>query len=88
MFKKIFFGLVVVLLIGLAMITRFFLSNTSFSEKSKFFYIQSGHTAKEDVMRNLEENNILQNPASFQFLASQMNTWKRKWKDSSMKNYS
>ncbi len=75
--RKILIGLALLFLIVLALLARFFFSNTPFHEKAKYLYIHTGHTSREDVMKAIEENELVRNPASFQFLASQMEVWPR-----------
>ncbi len=73
--KKIVYVLTVVILVVLIIVVRFFFSNTPFSEKSKYLYVHTGHTTKEEVMKELEDSNLVRNPSSFEFLASEMGVW-------------
>mgnify|MGYP000305902994 CR=1 FL=1 len=75
MLRKTLIGLVVLLLLALAVVSRFFFSNTSFPEKARYIYIFSGKTAPIEIMQSLEENGLIRNPDSFHFLATQMNVW-------------
>lgn len=77
MVKKILYVLAGLALIVLAIVIRFFFSNTPFDERSKDLYIHTGKTGKEDVMRSIEENDLVRNPASFSFLATQMDVWEK-----------
>lgn len=75
MYKKIAFVLLALILIIIAFTARFYLSNTAFTEDSKYLYIHTGHIDKETIMKTLVENKFLKNPGSFAFLAGQMNIW-------------
>jgi UPF0755 protein len=75
MLKKIIFGLIVLALVIIAIAGRFFFSNTSFSEKSKYLYIHTGHTTKDDIIKTLKNEKLIRNPGSFEFIASQMDIW-------------
>jgi UPF0755 protein len=76
MLKKFLFGLLLVALIVIAIVGRFFFSNTPFDEKAKYLYIRSGQATKENVIDSIEAENLVRNPASFAFLATQMDVWK------------
>ena len=78
MWKKVvlsvlFIGLVIGLFIG----WRFFMGNTNFSEKSKFFYIRTGHANYQEVYRSFSDSNFIRNPSSFDFLANRMEVWNK-----------
>lgn len=77
MAKKILYGLIALILVVLAVVGRFFFSNTSFSEKSKDLFIYTGKATKEEVMKSLTGNDIINNPKSFNFLATQMDVWEK-----------
>lgn len=76
MLKKFLFVLLVIALVVLAIVGRFIFSNTPFKEKVKYLYIATGHATKEEVMTTITEQNLVRNPKSFGFLASQMDVWK------------
>ena len=76
MLKRIIFTLIVIALVIIAIVGRFLFSNTSFDEKSKFLYIHTGETSQEQVMKSLQEEKMIRNPKSFEFLATQMDVWK------------
>lgn len=76
MLKKFLFGLLLTTLIVIAIVGRFFFSNTPFNEKARFLYIRTGHSTKEDVMASIREGNLVRNQESFSFLATQMDVWK------------
>jgi len=77
MLRKAFICLAILFLLVLGIAARFFLSNTPFTERERYLYIHTGHTTKEDVMRSLENDHLIRNPVSFQFLATQMDTWQK-----------
>ena len=65
-------GLLACILAGLFFGWRFFMSNTSFSEKSKYFFIRTGHANYQEVYQSLTDSNFIRNPSSFNFLAKRM----------------
>jgi UPF0755 protein len=67
--------LLVIAIAVIAIVARFFFSNTPFDEKSKFLFIRSGHATKADVMKSIEDENLLKNPVSFDVIATQMDVW-------------
>ena len=77
MIRRLVFGLVILLLVIAAIAGRFFLSNTAFSEKSKFLYVRTGYATKEEVMKSIVEENLVSNPVSFGFLAREMDVWEK-----------
>ena len=78
MLKKIVFSaLFIGLLAGLFLGWRFFMTNTNFSEKSKFFYIRTGHANYEEVSKSFSDSNFIRNPSSFDFLANRMEVWNK-----------
>lgn len=73
MWKKLILVLLVILLAGAAFIGwRFFMSNTAFSEKSKYLYIRTGHANYEEVFQTIKDSQFVKNPGSFDFLAHRM----------------
>lgn len=77
MVKKILYVLAALAVIVFALVVQFFFSNTPFSEKSKDLFIYTGKTSKDEVMKTIEENDLVRNPAAFKFLATQMDVWKK-----------
>lgn len=78
MLKKILLGaLLIGLLAGFVIGWRFFMGNTNFEEKSKFFYIRTGHANYEEVSQSFSDSNFVKNPGSFNFLASRMEVWNK-----------
>jgi UPF0755 protein len=77
MLRKTLIGLAILFLIVLALAARFFFSNTPFNEKVRYLYIYTGHISREDVMHSFQRDHLVRNPASFQFLASQMDVWQK-----------
>ena len=75
MLKKTIVGLALILLLVVGLVSRFFFSNTAFSEKSKSLFIRTGHASENDVMKSFEENELIRNPKTFDFLASRMDVW-------------
>lgn len=76
MWKKVaLFILFICVVVGLFTGWRFFMSNTDFSEKSKFLYIHTGHANYQEVYRSLSDSNFIKNPSSFDFLAARMGVW-------------
>lgn len=73
MWKKLILITLVILLAGAAFIGwRFFMSNTTFSEKSKYLYIRTAHATYEDAFKTIKDSNFIKNPGSFDFLAHRM----------------
>ncbi|MGZ5135747.1 MAG: endolytic transglycosylase MltG [Flavitalea sp.] len=78
MLKKIVVtALLLGVLIGVFIGWRFFVSNTNFTEKSKFFYIRTGHANYPEVIKSFTDSNFIKNPASFEFIANRMDVWKK-----------
>ena len=67
--------LIVLAVVIIAIVGRFFFSNTPFDEKSKFLYIYTGHVTKNEVMKSIREGNLVSNPGSFEMIATQMDVW-------------
>ena len=67
--------LIVIAVVILAIVGRFFFSNTPFDEKSKFLYINTGHVTQNDVMKTVKDENLVSNPKSFEIIATQMDVW-------------
>lgn len=78
MWKKfVLVTLSICVFVGLFIGWRFFMSNTNFSEKSKFFYIRTGHANYQDVSQSFSDSNFIRNPSSFNFLANRMEVWNK-----------
>ena len=78
MWRKIVLSvLFIALLAGVLIGWRFFMSNTNFSEKSKFFYIRTGHANYEEVSRSFSDSNFIKNPSSFNFIAGRLEVWNK-----------
>lgn len=75
--KIIFAALLIGLIVGLFIGWRFFMSNTNFSEKAKFFYIRTGHANYQEVHQSFVDSNFVKNPSSFDFLANRMEVWNK-----------
>jgi UPF0755 protein len=67
--------LLVLAVVIIAIAGRFFFSNTPFSEKAKYLYIRTGHVSKEDVMNTINKEKLVNNPKSFEIIATQMDVW-------------
>jgi UPF0755 protein len=67
--------LIVLAVVIMAIVGRFFFSNTPFDEKSKFLFIHSGKASREAVMKSIRDENLVSNPGSFDMLATQMDVW-------------
>ena len=67
--------LIVLAVLIMAIVGRFFFSNTPFDEKSKFLFIHTGQVSKEDVMKTVRDEQLVSNPASFEMIATQMDVW-------------
>lgn len=67
--------LIVIALAVVAIVARFFFSNTAFDEKSKFLYIHTGKANKEEVMKAVRDEELFSNPVSFDIVATQMDVW-------------
>lgn len=73
MWKKLILIVLIILLAGAAFIGwRFFMSNTAFSEKSKYLYIRTGHATYDEVFQTIKDSQLVKNPGSFDFLAHRM----------------
>lgn len=73
MWKKLILTILIILLAGAAFIGwRFFMSNTAFSEKSKYLYIRTAHATYDDAFKTIQDSNFIKNPGSFDFLAHRM----------------
>jgi UPF0755 protein len=73
MWKKLILIILVILLAGAAFIGwRFFMSNTAFSEKSKYLYIRTGHATYDEAFQTIKDSQLVKNPGSFDFLAHRM----------------
>jgi UPF0755 protein len=59
----------------MAIVGRFFFSNTPFDDKAKFLFIHTGHVSREEVMKTIRDENLISNPGSFDMLATQMDVW-------------
>lgn len=75
MYKSLLAFLVVAIIVVLAIAGRFFFSNTPFPEKARYLYINTGHTTREEVMAAINKQELVRNPKSFEFLATQMDVW-------------
>jgi UPF0755 protein len=67
--------LIVLAVVIMAIVGRFFFSNTPFDDKSKFLFIRSGHVSREAVMKTIRDEDLVDNPGSFDMLATQMDVW-------------
>ena len=67
--------LIVLAVVILAIVGRFFFSNTPFSDKSKFLFIHTSHVSREEVMKTIRDENLVSNPGSFEMMATQMDVW-------------
>ena len=73
MFKKLFLGILAVIILGVAFTGwRFFTGNTNFDQKAKYLYIHTGHATFNEVMKSVRDSGFLKNPGSFEFLAKRM----------------
>ncbi len=76
MIKKILFAVIIVAVLAGAFIAwRFFTPATPYSTGSKFLYIRTGEANREAVLRNLQEDTIIQNPGAFSWIAGQLDVW-------------
>lgn len=73
--KLVLVGLFACVIVGLFIGWRFFISNTNFEGKSKFFYIRTGHATYQEVYQSMIDSNFIKNPSSFNFLATRMDVW-------------
>ena len=78
MLKKVLISILgICVIVGMFIGWRFFMGNTSFEEKSKFFYIRTGHANYQEVYRSLTDSNFIRNPSSFKLLADRMGVWNK-----------
>lgn len=67
--------LIVMALAVVAIVVRFFFPNTDFSEDKKYLYVHTGRANKEEVMKSIKEQKLLNNPGSFEIITTQMDVW-------------
>lgn len=73
MWKKLIWGLLIVVLLAAAGIgLRFFTSNTPFENNHKYLYIRTGKATFPEVVKTLSDSNLISNPGSFQWLGHRM----------------
>ena len=78
MVRKIVLALLgIIILAGLFVGWRFFMSNTPFSQKSKFLYIRTGHATHQDLINTIRTDTLLSNPGSFELIAGWMDVWEK-----------
>ncbi|MBC7828478.1 MAG: endolytic transglycosylase MltG [Chitinophagaceae bacterium] len=78
MWKKIVIvGLLILIFVGLFIGWRFFMSNTNFDEKSKYFYIRTGDANYQAVYQSFSDSNFVKNPSSFNQIANRMEVWNK-----------
>lgn len=76
MLRKFIISLIVIAMVVLAVVVRFFFSNTAFPEKSRFLYVYTGKADKDAVITSIREQNLVRNPKSFELMADQMHVWR------------
>ena len=52
-------------------------SGTSFSENKKYLFIYTGKATQQDVMGFVKDNNLVDQPALFSWVAARLGVWKR-----------
>lgn len=73
MWKKLIWGLLIVLLLAAAGISmRFFTSNTPFENAHKYLYIKTGEATFEKVVQSMKDSSLVKNPGSFEWLGHRM----------------
>jgi UPF0755 protein len=73
MLKKLLLGILALIVLAAIFIGwRYFTSNTAFSEKSKYLYIHTGHATYPEVLKTIEDSNLVKSPGAFDFLAKRM----------------
>lgn len=78
MFRKVLLFIVIILVAGIVFVGfRFFTSNTAFEEKSKYFYVRTGHVDFESVWPVIRDSNYIKNPGSFRMLADRTHLWEQ-----------
>ncbi|HEU4632956.1 MAG TPA: endolytic transglycosylase MltG [Flavisolibacter sp.] len=76
--KKIFLGLVLLLIIGGGIIVWLFLgAATGFSSSKEVLYIRTHAATRQAVLDSLHKNKIITNTSTFNWLARQLDLWKR-----------
>ena len=74
MLRKILLALIVVVLVSVLFIGwRFFMSATSFDEKTRYLYIRTGEANEAAVLKSLDT--LISDPGSFRFLANRVDVW-------------
>jgi UPF0755 protein len=76
MLKKFLISLLIIAAVVLAIVGRFFFSNTAFDEKSRFVYVRTGQDARQEILKAFNEHDFVRNPKSFELLADQMHVWR------------
>ena len=78
MVKRILLVALTLIILGCIIVGwRFFMSNTAFSQKTKYLYIRTGHATKAEVLNSLQSDTLIDNPGSFEFLANRMDVWEK-----------
>lgn len=78
MVRKIILAVLgIIVLAGLLIGWRFFMSNTSFSQKSRFLYIRTGHATRQELMNTIQADTLINNPGSFELIADRMDVWEK-----------
>lgn len=78
MFRKLFISvLIIAVLAGALAGWQFFTANTAFSQKSKYLYIRTGHATWPEVLQTFRDSNLINSPAAFDLLATQMEVPKK-----------
>ncbi len=76
--KKLFVFLGILFLLALVVAGYFaFLPATSFTGKNKYLFVKEGSSAEHQVMKQLEDEDIITSPSAFNLLASQIKVWQR-----------
>ncbi|WP_207493996.1 endolytic transglycosylase MltG [Aridibaculum aurantiacum] len=76
--KKIILSLVALALVAAAIIGWLVVgSATSFTQKKKYLYINTGKADKASVMATIRDSNLVKNPGIFEVIANQMDVWEK-----------
>jgi UPF0755 protein len=74
--KRIIISIIVISVLVMAVLAWLIVgTGTAFTEKKTYLYVHTGKAEKNAVMHSIRENNLLQNPGMFEWLADRMKVW-------------
>lgn len=76
--KKVLMAFVIIVLLAVCyLVWKFFTPAPYFDASYKFLYIPSGNATQERVLQLMQQDSIVRNTGSFNWLAERMNYWKQ-----------